>query len=113
MYLSLAIDCFDREPAAWSVSRHPDSELVGSSLRSYLAKRPEGMGARAEGFFGTLKEEFCNGRDWSRVGFDEFGKRLDAYIEWCVSGRLKEFDEGCRKTYDTIAGRRRRLGYTA
>ena len=28
--------------------------------------------ARAEGFFGTLKEEFCNGRDWSRVGFDEF-----------------------------------------
>ena len=68
---------------------------------------------RAEGFFGTLKEEFCNGRDWSRVGFDEFGKRLDAYIEWCVSGRLKEFDEGCRKTYDTIAGRRRRLGYTA
>lgn len=65
------------------------------------------------GLLGTLKEEFCNGRDWSRVGFDEFGKRLDAYIEWCVSGRLKEFDEGCRKTYDTIAGRRRRLGYTA
>lgn len=151
-YLSPAIDCFDGEPAAWSVSRHPDSKLAGSSLRSYLAKHPEGIGAlvehsdggsayrsaswkricgengvvrsmsrkgccpdnaRAEGFFGTLKEEFCNGRDWSRVGFDEFGKRLDAYIEWCVSGRLKEFDEGCRKTYDTIAGRRRRLGYTA
>ena len=48
MYLSLAIDCFDGEPAAWSVSRHPDSELVGSSLRSYLAKRPEGMGALVE-----------------------------------------------------------------
>ena len=150
-YLSPAIDCFDGEPAAWSVSRHPDSKLAGSSLRSYLVKRPEGIGAlvehsdggsayrsaswkricgengvvrsmsrkgccpdnaRVEGFFGTLKEEFCNGRDWSRVGFDEFGKRLDAYIEWYVSGRLKEFDEGCRKTYDTIAGRRRRLGYT-
>lgn len=34
------------------------------------------------GFFGTLKEEFYNGRDWSQVGFDEFKERLDAYIEW-------------------------------
>ncbi len=68
--------------------------------------------ARAEGFFGTLKEEFYNGRDWSQVGFDEFRARLDAYIEWYVDGRLKAFDEGGRKVYDTIAGRRRRLGYT-
>ena len=68
--------------------------------------------ARAEGFFGTLKEEFYNGRDWSQVGFDEFRTRLDAYIEWYVDGRLKAFDEGGRKVYDTIAGRRRRLGYT-
>ena len=67
---------------------------------------------RAEGFFGTLKEEFYNGRDWSQMGFNEFKKRLDAYIEWYVSGRLKAFDEGGRKVYDTIAGRRRRLGYT-
>ena len=46
------------------------------------------------------------------MGFDEFRTRLDAYIEWYVDGRLKAFDEGGRKVYDTIAGRRRRLGYT-
>ena len=34
--------------------------------------------ARAEGFFGTLKEESYNGRDCSRVGFDEFKERLEA-----------------------------------
>lgn len=134
-YLSPVIDCFDGEPAAWSVSRHPDSGLGplvehsdgGSTYRSASWKRiyeENGVvrsmsrkgccpdNARAEGFFGTLKEEFYNGRDWSQVGFDEFRKRIDAYIEWYVSGRLKEFDEGGRKVYDTIAGRRRRLGYT-
>ena len=150
-YLSPVIDCFDGEPAAWSVSRHPDSALADSSLESYLARRPAGSGplvehsdggstyrsaswkricaengvvrsmsrkgrcpdnARAEGFFGTLKEEFYNGRDWSRVGFDEFKERLDGYLGWYVRGRLKAFDEGGRKVYDTIAGRRRRLGYT-
>ena len=149
-YLSPVIDCFDGEPAAWSVSRHPDSALADSSLESYLARRPAGSGplvehsdggstyrsaswkriceengvvrsmsrkgrcpdnARAEGFFGTLKEEFYNGRDWSRVGFDEFKERLDGYLGWYVHGRLKAFDEGGRKVYDTIAGRRRRLGY--
>ena len=150
-YLSPVIDCFDGEPAAWTVSGRPDSALTDSSLEGYLAKRPAGLGAliehsdggatyrsaswkriceeggvtrsmsrrgccpdnaRAEGFFGTLKEEFYNGRDWSQVGFDEFRARLDAYIEWYVDGRLKAFDEGGRKVYDTIAGRRRRLGYT-
>ena len=67
--------------------------------------------ARAKGFFGTLKEESCNVRDWSRVGIDEFKERLDGYLGWYVHGRLKAFDEGGRKVYDTIAGRRRRLGY--
>lgn len=149
-YLSPVIDCFDGEPAAWSVSRHPDSELADSSLESYLARRPgrpeplvahsdggstyrsgswkricsEGGvvrsmsrkgccpdNARAEGFFGTLKEEFYNGRDWSQVGFDEFRRMLDGYLEWYVHGRLKAFREGGRTVYDTIAGRRRRLGH--
>ena len=149
-YLSPVIDCFDGEPAAWSVSRHPDSELTDSSLESYLARRPgrpeplvahsdggstyrsgswkricsEGGvvrsmsrkgccpdNARAEGFFGTLKEEFYNGRDWSQVGFDEFRRMLDGYLEWYVHGRLKAFREGGRTVYDTIAGRRRRLGH--
>lgn len=149
-YLSPVIDCFDGEPAAWSVSRRPDSELADSSLRLYLARRPEGSGplvehsdggsvyrsrswkricaengvvrsmsrkgccpdnARAEGFFGTVKEEFYNGRDWSQVGFEEFKERLDGYLSWYVGGRLKAFREGGGTVYDTIAGRRRRLGY--
>lgn len=66
---------------------------------------------RAEGFFGTLKEELCNGRDWSRCSVEEFARRLDAYIGWYRDGRLKAFREGGKTVYDTIMGRRRRLGY--
>ena len=47
------------------------------------------------------------------MGSDGFGARLDAYIEWCVDGGLKAFDEGGRKVNDTIARRRRRLACTA
>lgn len=149
-YLSPIVDCFDGEPAAWSVSRHPDSSLADSSLASFLGRRPEGAGplvehsdggstyrsgswkricaaggvvrsmsrkgrcgdnARAEGFFGNLKEEFYNGRDWSQVGFDEFERMLDGYLRWYVDGRLKAFRDDSRTVYETIAGRRRRLGY--
>ena len=46
-----------------------------------------------------------------RAGFGEFRERLDAYLRWYVDGRLKGFDEGGHRVYDTIAGRRRRLGY--
>lgn len=67
--------------------------------------------ARAEGFFGTLKEEFYNRRDWSRVGYEEFAEELCGYMAWYCDGRLKSFREGGRTVYDTIAGRRRRLGY--
>ncbi|HIU04524.1 MAG TPA: IS3 family transposase [Candidatus Coprousia avicola] len=69
--------------------------------------------ARMEGFFGTLKEELYNGRDWSRTSPEEFAGELDAYMEWYRDGRLKLFVEGGAKVYDTIAGRRRRLGHAA
>lgn len=137
-------------PAAWSVSRHPDSALAGSSLEAWASRLPEGHppacghsdggsvyrsaswkaaceahgversmsrkaccpdNARAEGFFGTLKEEFFNNRDWSGVGYDEFAAALDAYLRWYRDGRLKAFLEGGRTVYETISGRRRRLGY--
>lgn len=32
--------------------------------------------ARAEGFFGTLKCDFFEGRDWTGVPFDEFSRLL-------------------------------------
>ncbi len=129
-YLSPAIDCLDGWPACWSVSPHPDSELVVGMLEDLVAavrpteERPLAVhtdggavymgekwratcershvtrsmsrkarspdNARAEGFFGTLKSDFFEGQDWTGVGFDEFRERLDGYIEWCRSGKLKK-----------------------
>lgn len=80
-------------------------------VRSMSRKGRSPDNARAEGFFGTLKEEFYNGRDWSRCTTSEFERQLDGYIEWYRDGRLKSFVEDGRVVYDTIMGRRRRLGY--
>jgi len=66
--------------------------------------------ARCEGFFGTLKSEHLYGRDWSDVTLDEAAELV---LGWCREyneTRLKAFREGGRTVYDTIAGRRRRLG---
>ena len=43
-----------------------------------------------EGFFGTLKCGFFEGRDWTGVGFEEFAAALDRYIEWYRGGKLKK-----------------------
>lgn len=80
-------------------------------VRSMSRKGRSPDNARAEGFFGTLKEEFYNGRDWRRCSIDEFTEQLDAYMEWYRTGRLKAFREDGRTVYDTILGRRKRLGY--
>lgn len=82
-------------------------------VRSMSRKGRSPDNARAEGFFGTLKEEFYNGREWGRCSVEEFERRLDSYIEWYREGRLKAFHEDGRMVYDTIMGRRRRLGYVA
>ncbi len=70
-----------------------------------------GDNARAEGFFGTLKVEFLYRRDWARASPGEFRAALADYVEWYRDGRLKLFVEpdGTRR-YETIMGRRRRLG---
>ena len=69
--------------------------------------------AAAEGFFGRLKNEFFYGRDWSGVTAEEFMVRLDAWMRFYRERRLKLFDDGEGKYYDTIDGRRRRLGLAA
>ena len=42
------------------------------------------------GFFGTLKSDFFGGRAWAGVTFEEFSRRLDAYIEWYRSEKVKK-----------------------
>lgn len=151
VYLSPVIDCFDGEPAAWSISAHPDKELCEGALRGYLEGLPEGSSplvhsdggavyrtaswkalcaahgagrsmsrkaccpdnARAEGFFGTVKEEFFYGRDWSGCTLRRFVEELGGYLAWYVGGRLKAFGTPGGTVYDTIAHRREVLGYNS
>ena len=42
-----------------------------------------------------------------------FTGALEGYLLWYQEGRLKAFDEGGRVVYETIAGRRGRLGLAA
>lgn len=46
--------------------------------------------ARAEGFFGLLKQEFLYSRDWEGVGAAEFMAELDAWMRWFRSGRISQ-----------------------
>ena len=65
--------------------------------------------AAMEGFFGRLKNEFFRGRDWSGVPVGECGGSTAGW-GWYRSGRLREFREGGAVVWDTIDGRRARLG---
>ena len=66
--------------------------------------------ARAEDFFGTLKQEFFYGREWAGVSPEAFEAELLAYVAWYVRGRPRLFREGGRSFYETLADHRRRLG---
>ena len=46
--------------------------------------------ARAEGFFGLLRQEFFHGRDWSGVGVGEFSAALDEWMRRFRSGRISQ-----------------------
>lgn len=65
---------------------------------------------RAEGFFGTIKQEFPYSREWAGVTRDGFCAQLDDYMRWYVRGRPKGFRQGGRTRYEAPAARRRRLG---
>lgn len=71
-------------------------------VRSMSRKANCGDNARAEGFFGTLKAEFFNWRDWSKVGAEDFMERLDEYLRWYRDERMKAFSGGGRTSYDTM-----------
>lgn len=78
--------------------------------RSMSRKGHSPDNAACEGFFGRLKVEFFHGRDWRGFTAEAFIEELSGYIRWYREGRLKAFDEGGRTVYDTILGRRGRLG---
>lgn len=81
--------------------------------RSMSRKGASPDNAACEGFFGNLKNEFFYGRDWSGVTYEEFASLLDWWMRRYSAWRLKAFHEDGRTVYDTIDGRRRRLGYAA
>ena len=81
---------------------------AGHVTRSMSRKARSPDNARAEGFFGTLKCDFFDGRDWSGVTFEQFSAALDEYIEWYRGGKLKK-SLGWR----TIRQSREELGYAA
>ena len=83
----------------------------GGAVRSMSRRGCCPDNARMEGFFGALKEELYYGRDWSRASPEALEAALDGYMEWYRDERLKLFEEDGAKVYDTISGRRRRLGY--
>ena len=96
--------------------RTPDwvRDCAGAGVtRSMSRKGHSPDNAACEGFFGGLKVEFFHGRDWSGVSAEGFVEALSEYIAWYREGRLKAFDEGGGAVYDTIRGRRERLGLTA
>ncbi len=82
-------------------------------IRSMSRKGHSPDNAAMEGWFGRLKVEFFHGADWSGWTADGFCEALSEHIKWSMSGRLKAFDEGGRMVYDTVEGRRRRLGLAA
>lgn len=79
-------------------------------VRSMSRKGRSPDNAAAEGFFGNLKNEMFRGRDWRGVTQERLIAILDGWMRWYSSGRLKAFREGGKTVYDTIDGRRRRLG---
>ena len=78
----------------------------GHVTRSMSRKARSPDNARCEGFFGTLKSDFFDGRDWAGVTFEEFSRRLDAYIEWYRGGKVKK-----ALGWKTIRQHREELGY--
>lgn len=79
--------------------------------RSMSRKGHSPDNAACEAFFGRMKVEMYRGREWRSA--EELGAALDAYAAWYNAGRLKSWPKEGRRgrpSYETIDGRRRRLG---
>ena len=81
--------------------------------RSMSRKAHSPDNAAMEALFGRMKVEMFHGRGWEWRDRASLGDAVDRYLSWYNSGRLKSFrEEGgrTRTRYETIDGRRRRLG---
>ena len=79
--------------------------------RSMSRKAHSPDNAACEAVFGRMKVELYHGREWRSA--EELGAALDAYGRWHNAERLKSWPEEGRRgrpSYETIDGRRRRLG---
>lgn len=56
--------------------------------RSMSRKGTSGDNARAEGFFGLLKQEFFYAADWAGASPEDFMGELDAWMRWFREGRI-------------------------
>lgn len=81
---------------------------VGPRDALHVAQSPQPGQRQVRGFFGTLKSDFFDHRDWSGVSFEEFGEALDGYIEWYRCKKLKK-----SLGWKTIRQHREELGYAA
>ena len=84
--------------------------------RSMSRKAHSPDNAAMEALFGRMKAEMLHGRGWEQRDRASLGEAVDRYLGWYNSGRLKSFREGGRRgrvRYETIDGRRRRLGLAA
>lgn len=59
-------------------------------VRSMSRKGTSPDNARAEGFFGTLKQEFFYASDWTKVSRRTFVRLLDEYIVWYRDSKVKK-----------------------
>ena len=59
-------------------------------VRSMSRKGRSPDNARAEGFFGLLKQEFFHPRDWRGVPLADFMCELNRWLHWFRSGRRSE-----------------------
>ena len=66
--------------ACYRTGRWKSALAAAGATRSMSRKGTCPDNARAEGFFGTLKQEFLYGREWAGVGREEFEGLLSGYM---------------------------------
>ena len=86
--------------ACYRTGRWKSALAAAGASRSMSRKGTCPDNARAEGFFGTLKQEFLYGREWAGVGREEFEGLLSGYMGWYVGRRPRRFREGGRALRD-------------